>query len=256
LFTGHRTTTKCLQDEILCSFLGMETIKKKVRASKLTEFNYLGNAAEYALFLVNRYCKAEFRNSWSSVLAAHENVVSEEVFMKNYLWCVYVSGFSAQVVTTNFDRLLEAYGVVCGGHFVEAHATGSPDIEKVFQVWKNKAKFKAMSKTRALIKELSWPKFHEMYLTEKDPEVIGRLPFMGPALSRHLARNIGNMEMVKPDVHMVRLADIFVPHVKDSDAVTKTTYLCKEVRKVCTHMFDWPLGKVDMVLWYAMAITR
>lgn len=234
----------------------MEAIEKKVRGPKLTEFNYLGYAADYALDTVKRHCLAEFENSWASVLMANGQDVTEEDFTKNYLWCVYVSGFSAQVVTANFDRLLHAYGMVSDGQFVQAKQGTEPSMEPVFRIWKNKAKFKAVHMTRMMIQSASWPVFHKMYLASKDPKVIQQLPFMGPALSRHLARNIGNVDMVKPDVHMVRLADTFLPHFRLSDDVTKTTRLCEEVRKVCTLMSSWPLGKIDMVLWYAMATTR
>ena len=90
--------------------------------------------------------------------------------------------------------------------------------------------------------------FRKRYLDARDPLAIQNIAFMGPALSMHLARNLGAVQLVKPDVHLVSLAKNFGFYTAND--------LCVGASESCLHMADWPLGKVDLLLWYAAATIR
>ena len=156
----------------------METIKKKVKAKKLVECGDLHQMTEHAWDVVHAHCSGEFYDSWESIARASVDVISEEFFFRNYLWCVYVSGFSAKAVTANYDKLLVAHNLVDErGKFVPSEKASPPDKDQVFKIWRNHAKFNA----------------HD---------------------------------------------------------------LCVGARESCLRMADWPLGKVDLLLWYAAATIR
>ena len=226
----------------------METIKKKVKAKKLVECGDLDQMTEHAWDVVHTHCSREFYDSWESIARASVDVISEEFFFRNYLWCVYVSGFSAKAVTANYDKLLVAHNLVDErGKFVPSEKASPPDKDQVFKIWRNHAKFNAVFKTRKETTE-GWLPFRKRYLDARDPLAIQNIAFMGPALSMHLARNLGAVQLVKPDVHLVRLAKNFGFYTAND--------LCLGARESCLRMADWPLGKVDLLLWYAAATIR
>jgi hypothetical protein len=236
----------------------METIRKKVKGKKLTEFTDLNEMVEYAWSVVHDHCKEEFYDSWESIARMSTDIITEEFFFRNYLWCVYVSGFSAKAVTANFDRLMSAHNLVDShGRFVPSEKAQPPCKEKVFGVWKNHAKFNAIFETRSRVRE-GWPPFRKKFLDSRSPVDIQQIPFMGPALSRHLARNLGGVQIVKPDVHMVRLTKKFLPSNAEwwETGLDETERLCLAASNSFQRMKDWPLGKVDLLLWYASATLR
>jgi hypothetical protein len=234
----------------------VEQIFKKVRGRKLTDFPDIGEMTDHVWSIVHTHCSKEFYDSWESIARMSTDVISEEVFFRNYLWCVYVSGFSAKAVTANYDRLLAAHNLVDStGTFIPSMKMILPDHDNVFKIWRNQAKFKAIHTTRLKVAHMGWINFRKHFLDARDPGAIQSIAFMGPALSRHLARNLGGVQIVKPDVHLVRLARHFMPG-QDMDPVKMVENLCRLVARTRPVMDSWPLGKVDLLLWYASATLR
>lgn len=237
----------------------MEWIHNTVKGKRLVECESLEEVATLALDVVHKHCSREFHNSWESIAQASVNAITEEAFFRNYLWCVYVSGFSARAVTANYSKLLLAHNLVDhSGRFVPSHAAEPPCKSAVFSIWKNHAKFKAIHSTRLRVGE-DWHGFRRTYLDARDPKAIQNISFMGPALSRHLARNLGGVQIVKPDVHLRRLAEKFVKEGSDQWwelGLDRVEILCRRASESTSRMDGWPLGKVDLLLWYASATLR
>ena len=230
----------------------MEFVHKTIRIKPLDDCETLAELGQYALQVVYNHCLGEFNRSWQTVEDYSRRDVTEEEFLKNYLWAISVSGFSARVVTVKFDSLWQAYGLADGlGNFVPRNGQ-TFSKEAVFEVWKNHAKFKAMSDTCAHINSLGWEDFHNYYLKFKSPVALQRLPYMGPALSQHVARNIGNVDCVKPDKHVVRLSKKFACGQQGHSVVD----FVQDVKKATSELKDWPNGKVDMLIWYAASLIR
>jgi len=70
------------------------------------------------------------------------------------------------------------------------------------------------------------------------PELLRRLPYVGPVTCFHLARNLGMLECVKPDLHLVRMAEHW--------GYPGCVEMCEDLRPD-----GMPLGIVDLILWYA-----
>ena len=161
--------------------------------------------------------RREERDSiWASFVAMEQGKnVTEHRFMREYVWCVHVSGFSAKVVSKLIGPLLEAHGVESpDGSYIEIrpeNLLSLPQVEeRVYPINKNKAKARAIQKVRKIILDTTWEKFKSHFLSGGPaPKDLQGLPFLGPALSCHMARNLGNLNVAKPDIHMTRLAANF-----------------------------------------------
>jgi len=116
-------------------------------------------------------------------------------------------------------------------------------MRRVARVCNNPQKAKAVHSTaRRLVFELHdehWEGWRSSNLSTL--EKIGELPYIGKITRFHLGRNIGLLDSVKPDLHLVRMADHW--GFKDCEA------MCREMRG----SDDVPLGIVDLAVWYAAA---
>jgi len=164
--------------------------------------------------------------------------VGPSLFFEEYVWVACATGFSAAAVSKFIGRLIEKLG-----WYDELAEEEFEDVfERVRSVLNNKDKIKAMHETAKMIRkgvlETGWDKFKQEYMST--PEKLQKFPYIGKVTCFHLARNIGLMEVVKPDLHLVRMAR----HWGYDDCVT----MCKEVRPE-----GMPLGIVDYIFWIAAA---
>jgi hypothetical protein len=164
--------------------------------------------------------------------------VTPSFFFNEYVWVVHATGFKASVVGKMMPRLASAYGTW------DALADESFDdvMARVGPVCNNPGKAGAVHKTAVLMKsdllvKGSWEKFRKSRLSS--PRLLARLPYIGPITSFHLGRNIGLLDCVKPDLHLVRMAAHW--GFKDCES------MCRSMRG----SDDVPLGIVDLALWYA-----
>lgn len=195
---------------------------------------------------VHEHRQEEFDAAWDRIHEASQAPLTEHFFMKEYAWCVYVSGFSATNVSRIFDLLLKAHRIEDrNGNYVDpTEANVLSNVPNVLKVFRNKKKAEAVQEVRRLVLELGWPKFMIEYLSDQDgkartpdPRGLLRLPYMGPALSCQLARNLGNLGVVKPDVHLKRLAT--------KSGLTTPQELCDRIADEANEV----PAKIDLVLW-------
>lgn len=134
------------------------------------------------------------------------------------------------------ERLLPAYG-----HWSSLARKEEPEVMRsVLPVCNNPQKARAVWRASRLLRDgvdaFGWDEYRKGYLSS--PDLLRRLPYVGPVTCFHLARNVGLLEFVKPDLHLVRMAE----HWGFPDPVE----MCRAVRPE-----GMPLGIVDLVLWYA-----
>ena len=86
--------------------------------------------------------------------------------------------------------------------------------------------------------------FTALQKSEDPVEYLETLPWIGPTTKHHLARNIG-IDTVKPDRHLVRLAEQF--------GFSSPMAMCQEIQK---HEPE-KLGVIDVILWrYCNLISK
>jgi endonuclease III len=163
--------------------------------------------------------------------------VAPEYFWREYIWVVHATGFSAKAVGKFMPRLAAAYG----NYWELAELDFDFAFSFVKPVCNNPQKAKAVWKTAQLlrnemIEKKFWPEVRQELIST--PEKLKELPYIGKVTCFHLARNIGLLDFVKPDLHLIRMAEYW----KFKDCVE----MCKAVQPV-----GMPLGIVDLVLWYS-----
>lgn len=222
----------------------MELVTKYTGLNRrsLTSFKSAQEMYEYATDWVTERRALEFMDAWDRMkLASKKDKIEESQFVKEFTWCVHVSGFSAAKISERFPRILMAHNITdLAGNYIKItkdNILSGDGMNRIFSVFKNRAKAKAVQKVREMIHTMGWDEFSKIYLKGLDPAKINLLPFMGPALSHQLARNLGNLSLVKPDVHLNRLAQ---------------RYEYKTAEAMCRDVSDGkPLAFVDLMIWYA-----
>lgn len=225
----------------------MELLKDiKIEKKSLLSFDSIRELWKFSWNHVSTYRALEIDTYWDAVYkASQQEFVSEKTFTMEYLFSVYSAGFKASIVTLKFEELAKAHGIVdSNGVFVSALLSSQSwqtGYNQALVVIGNKMKAKAIQDARAIISGIGWDQFHKDYLAGKDPEKIGKLPFMGPALRCHVARNLGNVNIAKPDIHLNRLAQ---------------HYGIESAQKLCEIISGYPVAFNDLVLWLTSADNK
>jgi hypothetical protein len=128
--------------------------------------------------------------------------LTEARFLHEFTWVVFSSGFRESVLRGKYAALVKAF---CG-------LTGAADVVRnrrdcrrsALRVFGHHGKVTAVLSVCNLIGSEGFDSFRHQ-IEMGGVEFIDRLPFMGPATSYHLAKNIG-LDVVKPDRHLVRIA--------------------------------------------------
>ena len=175
--------------------------------------------------------------------------VTPHFFFLECVWVIHATGFNAKVVSSLLPRLKMAYGLGADGTGwdVLARTPEQEMLDRVLPVCNNPQKARAVRIIATLMHEAMFPedgnvlpKTWEEFRAERlsTPALLAKLPYIGKVTCHHLARNIGILSSVKPDLHLVRLAEHWGFESCDD--------MCEAMRPP-----GWPLGIVDLVLWYA-----
>lgn len=172
----------------------------------------------------------------------HPTEADDAFFLSEYTFIVSTAGFRESTVQKRFQALRSALkgfdpDLLRGMTFA--------GIESAYMdnMLRNRAKAKAVAKTLTLYS--SRPsrigELLDRLERTRDPDVLKELPYIGDALKYHFSRNLG-LDVAKPDVHMLRLAQRFG---FAADAVG--------VQAMCEYVAERRserVGSVDYVLWY------
>jgi hypothetical protein len=128
--------------------------------------------------------------------------LTEERFLHEYTWVVFSSGFRETVLRKKFSDLALAFGGLVSAAFV---AQNRGECRRLaLRKFGHRGKVTAVLDVCAMIDTQGF-EFLRHQLHSGGVDFIDQLPFMGPATSYHLAKNIG-LNVVKPDRHLVRIA--------------------------------------------------
>lgn len=128
--------------------------------------------------------------------------VTEQEFIREAAWVVISAGLSEKVVRKIFGGISEAF---FGWESAEKICHNSLMCRrKALNLFGNERKISAIIKVAEAILSIGYTAFHGK-VEAGGTEYIKTLPFMGPATSYHLAKNIG-LNTAKPDRHLLRIA--------------------------------------------------
>jgi len=188
---------------------------------------------DHALFFV----KNEYPEEINRVKSVDFHKITPDIFFKEYVWVVHATGFSAKSVSKFIDRLIASYG----DFKVLASEDGKVVEDRVRKICNNPLKIKSIHETATIlsnsIEEFGWENYRDNRLNSAEKLVV--FPYVGKITCYHLARNIGLLDSVKPDLHLVRLSEFWGFESCDS---------------MCGYFSEksgFQPGIVDLVLWYA-----
>ena len=132
-------------------------------------------------------------------------------FFLEYVWVVLNTGMKEQVARNIYNRYCENFDIGC-----VRHPTKKKAIEHMLNNY--------------------IPTFKELLNVGDKISYLETLPWIGPITKYHLARNIG-IDTVKPDRHLVRLAEMF--------GFESPISMCQCIQDDN----GTKLGTIDVVLW-------
>lgn len=188
------------------------------------------------------FATKHYQEDMTRISSTKFDEMTPEFFFREYCWVVCTSGFNAKIVSRFFPDLWKAVHPLLDVIEHNIKDINTLDIAmQVSELINNRRKIKAIIdcafKMGESINESGWLIYRNTKLNA--PEKLEELPFIGPITRYHLARNIGLLDYIKPDLHLVRMAANW--------KFENPLELCKEIQK--EHKL--PLGIIDLVLWYA-----
>jgi 3-methyladenine DNA glycosylase Tag len=152
-------------------------------------------------------------------------------FLGEYCWVVYAAGFRISVLQQKFDGLERAF---YGFDLEKLYKMRS--IKLALAVINHRPKAESFLKGAKQIYREGFSNF-KARLRSNGMETLQELPYIGKITQKHLARNIGLVDVSKDDIWLKRLAKEFnAPSVE-----ALTSFLANEFRTT--------EGVVDLVLW-------
>jgi hypothetical protein len=173
---------------------------------------------------------------WPEVLAlasVKSSELTEVSFLREAAWVVLSAGLSEIVVRRKFEAVSTAFLRWQSAELIRRYSAKC--IEDALPAFGNHRKLRAIARIAEIVADAGFDAFRTGLL-DNPIEGLMALPFMGPATSRHLAKNIG-LDVAKPDRHLVRLAA--------AAQYSSADELCQRI--------SWVVGDsvsmIDTVLW-------
>lgn len=127
---------------------------------------------------------------------------SEREFLTESAWVIIAAGLSDAVVRRVFPEVYSAFDEFADiGRIVERSAVYRRRAGRVFG---HRGKVEGILYAAAWIAARGWQRARTE-IVENGPEALSTIPYLGPATSLHLMKNLG-LEVAKPDRHLRRVA--------------------------------------------------
>ena len=199
--------------------------------------NYLENNKDSLVRAYNDAKQLVLEKGFENEILWQEGIsferITESVFLSEAAWVILSCGMKERVIRSKFSSFSDAF-----------YSWESADkiIRNVNEcrknglaIFGNNRKIDAVIHITTLIHREGFHNFKNK-IVDYGIEFISTLPFMGPATSYHLAKNIG-LDVVKPDRHLVRVSIV--------TGFESPNELCTEISKLSGDR----ISVVDLVIW-------
>jgi len=154
-------------------------------------------------------------------------------FLNQYCWVVYTAGFRVKIVEEKFNELRKAFLNFDAEKILENRDSV---IKSALKVVRNQRKARGFIKGVELVVKEGFDNFKKRVL-EKGIDVLEELPYVGKTTKKHLARNIGFMDVIKDDRWLKRASNLLgFGSVEELGGYIASKFKMKE-------------GVVDFVIW-------
>ena len=145
--------------------------------------------------------------------------VDLRVFLRQYLWVIFVSGFRNAIVEKHFDTIVSAFHDLDLDRIAKMNAINASTLPIA-----NQRKASAFLKGCKQIHREGWPTFKSR-LRRRRRAALLELPYMGSATSQHMALALGIEDTEKADTWLKQCAAACSSTVDEL-----VTYLSREYR--------------------------
>jgi hypothetical protein len=183
-----------------------------------------------ALAYVSEHCPEELEWVRGITPELFDRMTCPE-FLEEYCWVVYAAGFRVSTLTKKFGALKTAF---CD--FDIDCICQMKSLDPALGVINNQRKAKGFVEGCRRIRGEGFENFKARVKTG-GMDALQSLPYIGSVTKKHLARNIGLLDVSKNDVHLVRLVREFGA----CEVEELTSFLSEETGE--------KQGVVDLVLW-------
>lgn len=158
---------------------------------------------------------------------------TESDFLREYAWVTLCCGMKERVVRTKFPFVSHAFYDWRSASIIVQRKDRCQRLALVH--FRHPGKIGSIVYVADVLCSTGFARFKRAVLAEP-LETLQRLPFMGPATSRHLAKNLG-LPFAKPDRHLTRIAE--------ACGHSDVQHLCEEL----SNLTGDSVQLVDLVLW-------
>jgi hypothetical protein len=171
---------------------------------------------------------------------ANTESVDVQTFLSEHAWVILSSGMNVKVVEKLFVSLAPIFRHWKNVDYILKH--------KIQIKLAASQRFAHSSKLDAIIHMSVYVAAHGLADTmnsiqQSGTEFLEQFPFLGPATSKHFAKNLG-FNISKPDRHLVRISKKF--------GYLSTDNLCREISEKTGDK----MNVIDVVLWRYATINR
>jgi hypothetical protein len=159
--------------------------------------------------------------------------VDDRVFLREAAWVVLSSGMRESVVRRVFPAVSAAFGDWLDAHWIVKHAATCK--ARALRAFAHAGKINALLQISRVVATVGLAAVLGE-LRRVGPGALEKLPYMGPATSRHLAKNLG-LDVAKPDRHLVRVAQ--------AAGYSSPAKLCAQISLAVGDT----VAVVDLVIW-------
>jgi hypothetical protein len=173
----------------------------------------------------------EYEIDWQ--ISTKYSQLTETIFLQEAAWVILSAGMRERVIRSVFPYISSAFFdwtsasiITSNGHNCRANALIKFRHEK---------KIDAIIEIASHVAERSFDFVYDS-IQHKGIQYLSNFPFLGPATSCHLAKNLG-IPIAKPDRHLIRIANVF--------GYTNVQDLCI---RIAEYVGD-EVAEIDLVLW-------
>jgi hypothetical protein len=159
--------------------------------------------------------------------------VDERIFLREVAWVILSSGMREAVVRDKFPAFSLAFHDWAGASQIIMNARCCR--KSAYRVFAHRGKIDSIIEIARLINDNGFCDFKDK-IASQGVAFLQSLPFLGPATSYHLAKNVG-LDVVKPDRHLLRISSLA--------GYASPGELCQGISSVVGDR----LSVVDLVVW-------
>lgn len=166
--------------------------------------------------------------------------INEAVFLKEAAWVILSSGMKESVVKAKFPGFSSAFYDFASANVIIKNRKNC--LKNSVKHFNNIKKINAIIDIANEINKITFSEFKKR-ISLYGIDYLLQFPFLGPATSYHLAKNIG-LDVAKPDRHLLRIAMV--------TGYRCPQYLCSEISKLIGER----ISVVDLIFWRFATLNK